>query len=384
MKHLLICLLMTLCCICQAQPASAGNHDKRKQVATQASTVSTLPDHSSHASTQPSTHVAIKPTHKTTPTVASHPTPKPSQSAQAFAHHAATQTSLSSVVVLQTLKHAHYLPDVIAKMNRPYESKPFDTYQTHFIDHQRIQAGVDFWRAHTQRLKEAEQRYGVDPSIIIAILGVETFYGQQEGTYSVLNALYTLAFYYPSRQTFFSHELIEFLAMCHRQHISPYSVLGSYAGAFGMPQFMPSSYRAYGVDYHKNHHIDLMHDTDDVIMSVANYLAKAGWQHHIPVAIQIHPSKSPIPAQWKSDSGEPLTSVATLRKAGYALPKRLHDEGVSVLSLPTSDKPEYWAAFSNLKTILHYNGSVNYAVTVGQLANAIKQAHDKAIQTHRS
>lgn len=310
--------------------------------------------------------------------------PHPAQSVQKFTHHAAAETTLSATAISHIIQHAHYLPDVISKMNRPYEGKPFDTYQHHFVDHKRIQAGINFWHAHKKQLQVAEKQYGVDPNIIIAILGVETFYGQQEGSYSVLNALYTLAFYYPSRQAFFSHELIEFLAMCHRQHISPYSVLGSYAGAFGMPQFMPSSYRAYGVDYHHNHHIDLMHDTDDVIMSVANYLQKAGWQHHIPVAIQVHPKHDTVSSQWISNSGVPLTSVAALRKAGYRLPRKLHSESVSILPLQTSKKPQYWVAFSNLQTILHYNGSVNYAVTVGQLAQAIKHAHDKATSTQKS
>lgn len=313
-----------------------------------------------------------------------HPSPHPSQTLSSFAKKAATCPSLNKNLVKHELKQAHYLPDVITKMNRPYEGKPFDVYSAHFVDTLRIKAGVQFWQHHAKALALAEKKYHVDPSIIIAILGVETFYGKQEGTYSVLSALYTLAFYYPSRQHFFSHELIEFLAMCQHQHISPYHVLGSYAGAFGMPQFMPSSYRAYGVDARHNHHIDLMHDTDDVIMSVANYMAKAGWQHHTPVAVPLH-AHHYVPSQWISDNGEPLTTAGAIQQAGFKLPASTNPkQAVSILALPTHHQPEYWVAFPNLQSVLHYNGSVNYAVTVGQLAKAIQTSYDQQQSTKKS
>ncbi len=296
---------------------------------------------------------------------------------QQFIANVARQYHIPAKQLYFVLSHAKYLPSVIKKITTPYEKQPFNIYTKHFLTPVRINQGSAFWKKHQVTLALAEKKYGVDPSVIIAILGVETLYGKREGDYSVLDSLYTLSFFYPPRQRFFSHELAEYLAMCAKQGISPFKVKGSYAGAFGMPQFMPSSYRAYGVDYSKDHHIDLMHNTDDIIMSVANFLAKAGWQRREPIASQIK-SYRPIPTQYISARATPNTTINQLAKLGiYSKISTSHNQPASIIALNDKKRIEYWLAFPNLKSIMHYNPSLNYAMTVYQLSRAIRDAHVK-------
>lgn len=296
---------------------------------------------------------------------------------QQFITNVARQYHLPTKQLYFVLSHAKYLPSIIKKITSPYEKLPFDVYNKRLLTPVRIDQGSAFWKKHQDTLALAEKKYGVDPSVIIAILGVETLYGQREGNYSVLDSLYTLSFFYPPRHRFFSHELAEYLAMCAKQGISPFTVKGSYAGAFGMPQFMPSSYRAYGVDYSKDHHIDLMHNTDDAIMSVANFLAKAGWQRSQPIASQIE-SHSQIPAQYISARATPNTTISQLEKHGiYSKISTSKKQPASIIALNDQEQTEYWLAFPNLKSIMRYNPSLNYAMTVYQLSEAIREAHVK-------
>ena len=301
-------------------------------------------------------------------------TPPKKADTQQFVKNLAQHSDLSAPKIKTILSHAKYLPDVIKKITTPYEARPYDVYMQHFLTAERIAEGAHFWEEHSHTLALAEKKYGVDPSVIIAILGVETLYGRNKGSYPVLDSLYTLSFFYPARADFFAHELAEYLIMCHNQHISPYSVQGSYAGAFGMPQFMPSSYRAYGVDFSHNHHIDLMHNADDVIMSVANYLAKAGWQAHQPVA---EPIKKVQPHQLKpylSPTATPTASLAELNKKGlthHASTKQY----ASVINLKGRQHDEYWIAYPNLHSIMRYNPSLNYAMAVFELSQKIREQH---------
>lgn len=298
---------------------------------------------------------------------------------RSFVADLSTRSGISTQELEHALKSAHYLPDVITKISTPYESKTYDVYQQHFLTEPRINAGEKFWHQHHALLKKAHKSYGVDPSVIIAILGAESFYGKHEGSTSVLSALYTLAFYYPSRSHFFKEELRQFLVMCHNQGIKPDRILGSYAGAFGMPQFMPSSYRHYGVDASHNHHIDLMHDDADVIMSVANFLKHADWQAHTPLAVKIRTDLSaPIPNRFITAHAKPSTTVGELRRHGILIPLKIKDsQAASVIQLSSSTNPEYWVTFPNFKSILHYNNSLNYAMMVTQLANRIQHIHEQ-------
>lgn len=312
----------------------------------------------------------------TLPTVLAATTQTPPKQQKQFVQTVSDEYHLSPQKIQTILSHAKYLPNVITKITTPYESKPYNIYQKHFLNSERIIQGNHFWNTHKKTLALAEKKYGVDPSVIVAILGVETLYGQQIGTYPVLDTLYTLSFYYPPRADFFTKELGQFLVMCHNQHLSPYTVLGSYAGAFGMPQFMPSSYRAYGVDYSKNHHIDLMHNSDDVIMSVANYLAKAGWQAHQPVASHISNAHPSHVKPYLTPDATPMFSTQELAKNGlYNTSSASPNQFASVIALKGSQHDDYWVAFPNFKSIMKYNPSVNYAMAVYQLSVAIRKEH---------
>ncbi len=296
---------------------------------------------------------------------------------QQFVQQLIQNNHLSRADVNEALSHAKYLPAVIHKINAPYEAQPFDVYSRHFLTQDRIDQGALFWKKHQKVLALAEKQYGVDPSIIIAILGVETFYGQNEGNYSVLNALYTLSFFYPARAHFFMRELGEYLVMCHNQNLPPEKIKGSYAGAFGMPQFMPSSYRAYGIDFSRNHHINLMTNANDVIMSVANFLAKAGWTAHASVASPIHHINKKRLQPYLRALATPNVSTAELAKKGIYHATASTHQYVSIIALNDSQHDEYWIAFPNFKSIMHYNPSLNYAMAVYQLSEAIRKQHDK-------
>ncbi len=306
------------------------------------------------------------------------PTTPSQQQQQQFIRNTAQQSNLSPTKIKNILSHAKYSPSVIAKMTTPYESKPYDVYRQHFLTDRRIDQGAQFWQEHQDILALAQKKYGVDPSIIIAILGVETHYGEHEGNYRVLDALYTLSFFYPQRAAFFRKELAQYLVLCDQQHLSTYDVQGSYAGALGMPQFMPSSYRAYGVDFAGNHHIDLMRNTDDVVMSVANYLAHSGWQRNQPIAAPLNPSYLARVEPYVNTKAKLVIPVATLEKRGVPLlnySAAAKPQNVSVLMLNDSTSNEYWLVFANFRSILKYNTSPNYAMAVYQLSEAIQEKY---------
>ena len=183
-------------------------------------------------------------------------------------------------------RRAEYRTDVIDSITKPAILKPWVEYRPYFVNPQRIEGGVQFWKKYSAALKRAEQKYGVPQEIIIGILGVETIYGRNAGRYLALDALTTLAFDYPRRAEFFRDELEQYLLLAREQGFDLMGIQSSYAGALGIPQFMPSSYRRYAVDYNGNGKIDLMNEPEDAIGSVANYLKQYGWQSGEPVALQ--------------------------------------------------------------------------------------------------
>ena len=203
---------------------------------------------------------------------------------QNFINTMVSKHGFKKQALMAVFNDAQLQPQIIESMNMPYEKKDWDTYRQLFLTPERLQAGLDFWQANKQSLQEAEKRYKVPASIIVAILGVETLYGKHQGNYRVIDALSTLAFNYPKRSDFFTKELSEYLLLCREQNINPNQYLGSYAGAIGKPQFMPSSYRYYAADFKNNPKKDLINDDEAVIASVANYFHKHGWQLNQGVA----------------------------------------------------------------------------------------------------
>lgn len=274
----------------------------------------------------------------------------------------------------QLFADAKLRQDIIDAISRPAEAKPWYDYRPIFVTRSRVQGGVQFWREHAAALAKAEKTYGVPAQIIVAILGVETRYGKHAGRYRVLDSLSTLAFAYPPRSRFFRSELEQYLLMTREEKVDPASLLGSYAGAMGQPQFISSSFRAYAVDFDGDGKRDLWDDTDDAIGSVGNYFKRHGWRRGEPVA---QPARITGKAPQKLlDAGlKPKFSAAELARHGVEL-KGKAPEGLdgALFSLETRDGPEYWVGWNNFYVITRYNHSPLYAMAVYQLSEAIRQA----------
>ena len=275
---------------------------------------------------------------------------------------------------------ARYQPQVISAMTRPIVAPPtYDDFAPRFLAPERIEAGAEFWRAHADALERASRNFGVPPEIIVAIIGVETFYGRNTGGYRVLDALTTLAFDYPRRADFFRGELEQFLLLTREQGVSPLVPKGSYAGAIGLPQFMPGSIRAYAIDFDNDGRIDLADDAEDAIGSVAQYLARHGWQSGQPVMTPARiDGGDPDPVLKRFDGG-----VAERRSlsvwthdgvTGFMIPGDLAADPVGLVMLETGGSPTYWLTFENWYALTRYNRSRLYASVVWQLGERLRQA----------
>ncbi|MBL8398894.1 MAG: lytic murein transglycosylase B [Candidatus Accumulibacter sp.] len=264
-------------------------------------------------------------------------------------------------VVLRAIR-----PPAVPEMQRSWYR-----YRQRFVTSQRIAGGQRFWTQNESSLKRAEQIYGVPAAVIVAIIGVETEYGQNMGSFGVLEALASLAFNYPPRAEFFRDELEQFLLLARENGISPLAVKGSYAGAIGIPQFMPGSQRRFAVDFDGDDRIDLRNSTVDAIGSVARFLQQHGWQKGAPVA---------VPAQVQGDPAallamgiKPELTVQELAARGVvasADPER----PAALIDLVSPETPaEYWLGFDNYYVITRYNRSSFYAMSVFQLAEALRE-----------
>jgi membrane-bound lytic murein transglycosylase B len=262
---------------------------------------------------------------------------------------------------------------ILDAISRPAEGKPWRDYRPIFLTEQRIQAGADFYRQHRQLLDGIGRKYGVPPEYIVAIVGVETFYGRNTGKWKVLDALTTLAFYYPKRAPFFREQLKALLELPQNHLGGPLDTLtGSYAGAQGWGQFMPSSIRDWGVDYDHDGHIDMKGSMGDIFASVANYFAQHGWEAGGPVAARAQPDARAVapavPKDWK-----PVAPVESFVADGFAPLQHLNpgrDAQLVHLDGPAGD--EYWFVFQNFYVITTYNRSPMYAMAVDQLAREIR------------
>ena len=263
---------------------------------------------------------------------------------------------------------------ILDAISRPAERvKPWKDYRPMFITDARIARGVDFWRQHEAVLARAEQEYGVPAQYIVAIIGVETFFGRNTGNYRVIDALSTLGFDYPPRAEFFRKELREFLLLAREEQLDPLTLKGSYAGAMGLPQFMPSSFRNFAVDFDGDGHINIWNNPDDAIGSVANYFKRHGW-----VAGEGVVSRAWVQGE-RADQGlttgiEPVKTVGELRSLGWSVHDSLRDDlPVTAFRLEGDNGPEYWMGLKNFYAITRYNRSVMYAMAVHQLAEQLVQ-----------
>ena len=293
----------------------------------------------------------------------------------AFVREVSQRTGYPLEELEQVLGQAEVLPAVLEAIARPAEAKPWHEYRRIFLTPERIEGGAAFWREHRAALEKASAQYGVPAAVIVAIIGVETRYGRNTGSYRVLDSLGTLAFGYPKRAEFFRRELESFLVLTREEGISPLSPNGSYAGAMGIPQFMPSSYRRYAVDLDGDGRRDLWRDPDDAIGSVANYLRAHGWERGAAVALPATVTSADVSQLVKAGLKPTLTSGRLLadgvRVNGDFPPESLG----ALIQLETREGYEYWVGLQNFYAITRYNHSPLYAMAVYQLAKEIESAY---------
>ncbi|WP_445400312.1 lytic murein transglycosylase B [Zobellella sp. An-6] len=278
----------------------------------------------------------------------------------------------------RAMDQANYQQSIIDAMTRPAEAKPWHQYRPIFLTEKRLQQGVAFWQEHQELLARAERELQVPAQIILAIIGVETFYGAHMGSHKVLDALYTLGFHYPPRGPFFRSEFGHYLQLAKEQGWSLDAPKGSYAGAMGMGQFISSSYRHYAVDFNGDGHINLFEATD-AIGSVANYFHEHRWQWGEDVAYPAMVTNVEAAEALLSPTLELNHSWAELVAAGVLIEPEL-DAGtpVKLIRLDGVEGPEYWVVRHNFYVITRYNRSPLYAMAVYQLSEQIKQAYEQS------
>ena len=265
--------------------------------------------------------------------------------------------------------------NILDAISRPAERvKTWKEYRPIFITQQRIDRGLQFWQKNQEALARAEAEYGVPAEYIVAIIGVETMYGGNTGGHRVIDALSTLSFDYPPRAPFFRGQLKEFLLLTREEQINPLVPTGSYAGAMGLPQFMPGSFRAYAVDFDHDGHIDIWTNPTDAIGSVANYFIKHKWQPGEEVVVRAKVSGDKVD-QGLGEKIDDTKSVAELAKLGWQPEKPLPaDLQVMTFKFEGIKGTEYWMGLQNFNTITRYNRSTMYSMAVHDLAQLIKKA----------
>ncbi len=305
-----------------------------------------------------------------------HPTPKnigDRPAVQRFIATMAQQHAFSATKLRRLFDQVKIQPQIIATISHPAESKPWFQYRPIFITPERIARGIAYAKQHAAVLQRAEKIYGVPGEIITAILGVETYYGQRQGHYRVIDSLATLAFTYPPRSRFFRSELEQFLLLAREEKTDPLSLRGSYAGAMGQAQFIASSYRRYAVDFNGDGRRNLWNDSADAIGSIASYLQRHGWQRGQPIAAQAIVRHHDY-QRYLQQGIKPHIPVGELRRQGITLTRPLPDEqSVALIRLNNQRQPEFWAGLKNFYVITRYNHSPLYAMAVYQLSQAIRQ-----------
>ncbi len=298
-----------------------------------------------------------------------HPTPpatehiaQPSQTAASFADRSIVRAFVASMhqkhgidqkKLLALLANCHTNQKVLSLMDKQYEALPWYTYRARIITPTRIKEGALFWKTHAKTLKKIQKIYGVPPEMIVSIIGLETAYGQNTGSFQLLESLSTLAFDYPRRSAFFKKELEQLLLLAQEGAIDLATAKGSYAGAMGMPQFMPSSYRRYAVDFSGKGQRDLLHNTEDVLGSVAYYLHKHGWQSGKSI---VRPLRKPLKTPIQTSGKNKIRNIV------------LKDS-------PHTEK--YYAGLPNFSVIMRYNNSTHYAMAIVLLSEQIRTAYTR-------
>lgn len=312
------------------------------------------------------------------PSYAGHP------EAMAFADSLAAERGLDAAWLRAQLAQARRVETVRRLVMPPPAgtAKNWAAYRARFVEPKRIDAGLVFWQQSARWLAQAEARWGVPPEIVVAIVGVETFYGRITGNFRLIDALSTLAFDFPpgrrDRSAFFRSELAEFFVLCAREGSDPQQLKGSFAGAMGLPQFMPGSVNRFAVDFDEDDHIDLMTNIADVVGSVAHFLAAHGWQRDLPTHFDVAvPVDSRDRAVLLAPDILPTFTAAQFATYGALLPEaaRNHEGLLALVELQNGDlAASYVAGTANFYVVTRYNRSSYYALAVIDLAAALRRA----------
>ncbi len=299
-----------------------------------------------------------------------------------FADAVAERRGLDAPWVRAALEQSRFVPGVVRAIMPPPAgtAKNWAAYRARFVEPTRIRAGAAFWSANEKWLAMAEELYGVPPEIVVGIVGVESLYGRQMGNFRIIDALATLAFDFPSgrkdRSDFFKDELENWFVLCNSEGVEPLAWKGSYAGAIGMAQFMPSSFNKYSVDLDGDGHIDLHASAADAIGSVANYLAEYGWRRDVPVRFDVRPpTDTRQRAALLAPDIVPSFSAAEMAEQGAVLPREAFacDSALALVELQNGDAaPSYVAGTTNFYAITRYNWSSYYAMAVVELGEAVR------------
>lgn len=298
--------------------------------------------------------------------------------AKKFVAEMVSEHEFERAQLLEWLGQAQRQDSILELIARPAErTRTWAEYRPIFLQPLRVERGLEFWQAHRSAFERAERELGVPPEIVLAIIGVETNYGRTTGSHRVIDALSTLAFDYPPRSPFFRRELAQYFILMREQEQNPLAFKGSYAGAMGYGQFMPSSYRHYAIDFDGDGRIDIWNNPTDAIGSVANYFVEHGWQSGQPVAVRARAQgelSEELDEAWNKIN-RPERSLAHWRARGlvpiFALPESIESQP---LRLEGVHGTEYWLAFNNFYVITRYNRSHLYAMATYQLSLEIKAA----------
>jgi len=275
--------------------------------------------------------------------------------------------------LLNLFQQVKIQPRTLTNIQHPYEEQPWYIYRNHLITPRRINDGLHYWQQHATVLQYAQNKYGIPASIIVAIIGIESNYGQTQFQYRTFDALATLSFCYPKRAPFFKQELEEYLLLIQKLNVDPLSIYGSYAGAIGPAQFMPSTYRRFAVSYKPAQTPDIINNHNDAIVSVANFLKQQGWQAHRFIAVRAKITNNTTITSQKQ-------TIAQFAKHGIIAPKKIARKNWA-LFIPLQEKNsfEYWLGLNNFMVLMRYNSNINYAMAVYSLSSQLISAnHPKA------
>ena len=297
---------------------------------------------------------------------------------RAFVQEMTDRHGFDRAALEKAFRETRRLDSIIRAMDAPATALPWHEFRLRHITDARIKAGLQFWAEHQVLLERAAADFRVPPELVVATIGVETIFGRRTGTIGVLDALTTLAFFYPRRAEFFRGELEQYLLLARENGIALNGLKGSFAGAIGVPQFMPSSYRKYAVDFDGDGVRDLRR-VADAIGSVANYYRQFGWREGEPVIVPADVGDT-VPDALLNAGIAPHLAVAEFRKRGIVPLEQVQEDALATLFMvQTGAGPQYWLGLNNFYVITRYNRSINYAMAVNELAASLRRQRRAAI-----